>query len=158
MRIAVREFKHVPGENDAEYIKLLKKALDRQKQITAKAVAKIKQLSAQPKLFGISEQLPCGDTISRQDAIDLAYWHGEKHTSDNPYPNGVEAVDVSDLEKIPSVQPARKQGKWIWNDHYGVYRCEKCGQVAPQEDQYGCYMGRSRFCPNCGADMSEEEK
>lgn len=63
---------------------------------------------------------------------------------------------LNSVETMPHVEPARKQGKWIWNDHYGVYRCEKCGQVAPQEDQYGCYMGCSRFCPNCGADMRKE--
>lgn len=50
MSLQVNEFKYVPGENDAEYICLLKKALERQKQITAKAVAKIKELSKEQKI------------------------------------------------------------------------------------------------------------
>ena len=45
MSIQVSEFRHIPGKNDAEYIKLLKEALERQKQITSKAIAKIKELS-----------------------------------------------------------------------------------------------------------------
>ena len=45
MSVRVNDFKYIPGKNDAEYIKLLKEALERQKQITNKAIAKIKELS-----------------------------------------------------------------------------------------------------------------
>ena len=41
MSIQVREFKHIPGENDAEYIKLLKRHIDQQNAIIRKAVAKL---------------------------------------------------------------------------------------------------------------------
>ena len=40
----VNVFKHVPGVNDAEYIKLLEQALERQKAITSKAIAKCKEM------------------------------------------------------------------------------------------------------------------
>ena len=42
MSIQVREFKHIPGENDAEYIQLLKRHIDQQNAIIRKAVAKLK--------------------------------------------------------------------------------------------------------------------
>ena len=42
MSIQVRDFKHIPGENDAEYIKLLQKHIDGQNVIIHKAVAKLK--------------------------------------------------------------------------------------------------------------------
>lgn len=45
--IEVKEFKHIPGKNDAEYIKLLKEHNENWKQIATDAVAKIKKLSAQ---------------------------------------------------------------------------------------------------------------
>lgn len=45
MSIQVSEFQHIPGKNDAEYIKLLKESLERQKQITNKAIAKILELN-----------------------------------------------------------------------------------------------------------------
>lgn len=43
------------------------------------------------------------DLISKEEAISLAYWHGERCTSNNPYPEGVYAVDVDDLEKLSEV-------------------------------------------------------
>ena len=42
MSIQVSDFKHIPGENDAEYIHLLKRQIDRQDAIIRKAVAKLK--------------------------------------------------------------------------------------------------------------------
>jgi hypothetical protein len=44
--ITVEEFKHIPGVNDAEYIKLLKEQDEINKNIIRQAVAKIKRLSA----------------------------------------------------------------------------------------------------------------
>lgn len=41
MSIQVRDFKHIPGENDAEYIKLLQENIDRQDAIIRKAIAKL---------------------------------------------------------------------------------------------------------------------
>ena len=45
MSIQVQDFKYCPGVNDSAYIQLLENALDRQRKITNKAVAKIKELS-----------------------------------------------------------------------------------------------------------------
>lgn len=39
----VNNFKHIPGKNDAEYIELLKDALERKKIIISKAIAKLKE-------------------------------------------------------------------------------------------------------------------
>jgi hypothetical protein len=47
--IAVKEFKHIPGVNDAEYIKKLEELREIDKGIIGTAVAKIKRLSAQLK-------------------------------------------------------------------------------------------------------------
>ena len=48
MGIMVEEFKYVRGVNDSEYIELLKNAYERQKYITSKAIAKLKE---QPKII-----------------------------------------------------------------------------------------------------------
>lgn len=45
--IIVKEFKYIPGVNDAEYIKKLEELHEIDKGIINKAVAKIKMLSAQ---------------------------------------------------------------------------------------------------------------
>lgn len=47
--ITVKEFKHIPDVNDAEYIKKLEELHEIDKGIISKAVAKIKMLSAQPE-------------------------------------------------------------------------------------------------------------
>lgn len=60
MSIQVNEFRYVQGENDAEYIKLLKEALDRQKKVTGKAIAKIKELSRR-------DWIPCKDCLPSED-------------------------------------------------------------------------------------------
>lgn len=39
----VNEFVYIPGENEVEYIALLKEALRRQRTITNKAIAKLKE-------------------------------------------------------------------------------------------------------------------
>lgn len=60
MSIQVNEFRYVQGENDAEYIKLLKEALDRQKKVTGKAIAKIKELSRR-------DWISCKDRLPTED-------------------------------------------------------------------------------------------
>ena len=81
--ISVVDFKHIPGKNDLEYIKLLKKALHRQIILTNKAVAKIKALSpAQPERktgrwemkpdpYGFFDEIPvcseCGCTTKMRE-------------------------------------------------------------------------------------------
>lgn len=60
MSIQVNEFRYVQGKNDAEYIKLLKEALDRQKKVTGKAIAKIKELSRR-------DWISCKDRLPTED-------------------------------------------------------------------------------------------
>ncbi len=48
------------------------------------------------------------DNISRQAAIDLAEWFGERATYDNPMPQGIHAVPVDEIENLPSAEP-----QWI---------------------------------------------
>lgn len=60
-----------------------------------------------------------------------------------------------DLDKVPSVTPERKTGKW--ERHYcedgnpDGWRCDNC------DEWY--YFGQTlpNFCPNCGADMRGEQ-
>lgn len=50
----------------------------------------------------------------------------------------------------PSAEPGRKKGKWIEINRTSSFiwlRCSECG--------YGA-NGRTNFCPNCGADMSND--
>ena len=64
--ITVKEFKHIPGVNDAEYIKKLEELHEIDKGIISKAVAKIKMLSAQP-------ERPTGEWIQKPRYEDDEY-------------------------------------------------------------------------------------
>lgn len=57
-------------------------------------------------------------------------------------------------EQLPSAQPERKTGRWIYdNEAYpygnpcGHYDCDQCGESVPH---------KTNFCPNCGAKMEVE--
>lgn len=87
MSVQVSEFRHIPGKNDAEYIKLLKEAvllkeaLERQKQITSKAIAKIKELSKSEIPNG---WISCDERLPKEDVevlITYRYKKGEGDTS-----------------------------------------------------------------------------
>lgn len=54
--ITVKEFRHVAGLNDAEYIKLLEIRLENQKRITSAAIDKIK---AQAREIEVLKDILC---------------------------------------------------------------------------------------------------
>lgn len=65
---------------------------------------------------------------------------------------------VKAIKALPSAQPERKKGKWIWwyeeefTEHATEYtphcKCSECGrECAPS------VATSSSFCRNCGADM-----
>lgn len=66
------------------------------------------------------------------------------------------------LESLPSAQPERKKGKWIFGD--GTCKCSRCGESPLQfveasgydwvlvDEDYPMF-----FCPYCGADMRGAE-
>lgn len=72
MSIQVKEFKWEKGKNDLEYIKLLESALKRQKQITAKALGRIKQLTREKQNRKLL--MPC----------DLCIWSPPSSTDNKP--------------------------------------------------------------------------
>lgn len=60
------------------------------------------------------------------------------------------------IRAIPAAAaPERKRGKWQFVDHYGErYRvCSVCS--VERLDDFSTGMN---YCPNCGADMKEEEE
>ena len=93
------------------------------------------------------EQQPCEDAISRE-AVDeyitnllSGYLYDEERTR------------LEDLTtyiwELPSVQPTRPAGRWerLVEDYN---KCSKCGEMGKL---YRIY----KYCPNCGARMTESE-
>ena len=115
------------------------------------------------------------DLISRQEAIDAVKKNtfrltfAEEQNCEGHLAWSANAVysDVIEgaLLELPSAQPERKRGKWIIKDNprTGWYRvtCSECGEdvtsTAPCIGFYPNAKVTFGYCPNCGADMREED-
>ena len=86
------------------------------------------------------------DLISRQAAINALGEEPEVWTGadDEVAARGQWRIDKAAIEAAPT---AEKRGKWI--SHEGYEECSQCGKFTV------CY---SKFCPNCGARMTEDNK
>ena len=80
--------------------------------------------------------------ISRQDVYDLIDNWGEPMMS--------RRVFRCDIEDLPSAQPERKKGKWIYDGD--CYICNQCKSAF----NWWADSQTSNYCPNCGADMRGE--
>ncbi len=93
------------------------------------------------------EQEPCEDAVSRQAVHDGMIKYGF-HASDMTITEFVEDV-------LPPVTPIRKKGKWIKTgqsfidpNKFLCYSCSECGSDSGKV--------KTKFCPNCGAEMKNE--
>ena len=94
------------------------------------------------------------DLIDRQAAIDAlvtprvhdvydSYWNGR---------NKQHQEDIDAINALPSAQPERKKGKWIFiREEEGgnaLYSCSVCGK-----GEVHVPIVQVSYCWNCGADM-----
>lgn len=103
------------------------------------------------------------DLISRKAAIDAIDAVFPVDPMKSEYAQGIAlgaALAKTYVEQLPSAQPERKKGHWveIGDEPYDEWECDMCGFVI---DGSGCidpeeYRDVYKFCPNCGADMREE--
>ena len=88
--------------------------------------------------------------IEREALYEKAYWHGEHPDVDNPFPDGVDAIDIKDVDAIPSadVAPVR-HGRWeiVVGSNGKEYMVCTCCRVS--QDLTGVFT----YCPNCGCRM-----
>lgn len=102
------------------------------------------------------------DLISRQAAIDaLADMHCK--SDEDGYVWIIRSDAWARIDALPSAQPERKKGKWIYcEDEYGIdgYHCDKCGFFVPWDytHKFIDFIKDYHFCPNCGADMRPTER
>ena len=89
--------------------------------------------------------------IDADALVEKAYWHGEHPDVGNPFAEGVDAVDVSDIDNAPTIEaePLR-HGRWERTSD-GAARCTACKRKM-NPSQYGY-----AFCGLCGAKMDLEE-
>ena len=113
-----------------------------------------------PKNAQNSEDRTTGDLISRaavlEELADL-YWTEERFLTFKD----VDGV-FDRIKALPSAQPERMRGKWIYGeDEYGIdgYHCNQCGFFVLWDyaHKFINYIEDYHFCPNCGADMKGED-
>ena len=89
--------------------------------------------------------------IDREALYEKAYWHGGHPDVGNPFPDGVDAIDIKDVDAIPAadVAPVR-HGRW----ENGNPICPVCGgdKFKDLDADIWCDW-QPDFCPNCGAKM-----
>lgn len=100
------------------------------------------------------------ELISREAALETLahnqFVYGENFTGDDPIDKHTVAIIANDIEciaKLPTIEE-RKTGKWVGR---GDYKCSICGEMALGYPYWECELKRSRYCPNCGADMRGEK-
>lgn len=91
--------------------------------------------------------------IEREALYEKAYWHGEHPDVGNPFPDGVDAIDIKDVDAIPAADVVQVvHGRWLCGDYYDI------GDVCSECDWDSQMTHPSyRYCPNCGARMDEVE-
>ena len=85
--------------------------------------------------------------IEREALYEKAYWHGEHPDVSNPFPDGVDAIDIKDVDAIPAADAAPvRHGRWLCvdTDTEQFFLCNRCKKKEYWESDY---------CPSCGAKM-----
>ena len=97
-----------------------------------------------------------GDAISRQAVLDLmrglTRWC--VRSEDGKWNNvGLFYDDVMfGIDRLPSVTPQQRTGRWIKQNYGWNWQCSECGFVTPPSAKE-----IFTFCPNCGCKMEVEE-
>ena len=85
--------------------------------------------------------------IDREVLYEKAYWHGEHPDVGNPFPDGVDAIDIKDVDAIPAADVAPVvHGQWIYDKKAQRPYCSVCKGYF-----YGATNSPMSYCPNCGA-------
>ena len=111
------------------------------------AIKALEQTELNPSYNSVKTELDC---VSREAVQDLIakllsdYLHDEDREK-------IENVNAG-IGELPSVQPQRKCGKWIFREDMGhQYCCSECGCPKPFVNDY--YYKKIIGCPYCLADM-----
>ena len=165
-RISDSQFDGIHGDERREALSMAERALEQNLGNNGSICTKT----------GVNdEDRTTDDSISRKMAIDAvkSYWRNEvdripkKSTDFDVITQICDSILTHNanickaIDTLPSVQPERKKGKWIWwyeesfTEHATEYtphcKCSECGsECAPSVATY------SNFCRNCGAYMGDE--
>ena len=58
--------------------------------------------------------------------------------------------------RLPSAEPERKIGKWVYDGIRGRFPACKCSICGHYENADWALLQGANYCPNCGAEMKGE--
>lgn len=91
------------------------------------------------------------DLIDRQEAIDALQ---NNRFPGAPYVDAGISIAIGVICDLPSAQPERKTGTWIYKNDLKQHFCSECGYPSlTHDDTYIYGMDLPNFCEDCGADM-----
>ena len=93
------------------------------------------------------------DLISRQDAISALT--SRIKTCKGIYGDigGAVSGAMKLIEALPSAEPERKKGEWIYDGKRGRFPACKCSICGHYENADWAMLQGANYCPNCGAEM-----
>lgn len=100
------------------------------------------------------------DTISKQEAI--AAIEAEKTRRGDYLTSSYVGYEIAEkvVAKLPPAEPRRMRGRWVGADTQCGIACSVCGVAVDDFCHSADYIDldyNPDFCPNCGADMREEQ-
>ncbi|MBQ1569742.1 MAG: hypothetical protein IIZ78_01360 [Clostridiales bacterium] len=127
-------------DKDSEIVKATQKSLD----------MAIKALEHPEK--NVVAVVPCGDCISREQALKELKESAEYHANDSRE-EALLRRDRDIIRALPSVTPQEpKTGHWI-PSHIPESILDECSECG-----FSCGAFTFNYCPNCGAKMESEDK
>ena len=62
-------------------------------------------------------------------------------------------IDRQTILELPSTEPERKKGEWVYDGIRGRFPACKCSICGHYENADWAILQGANFCPHCGADM-----
>ena len=97
------------------------------------------------------EQEPCDDAISRQAVLNILDDVVKDYIKENDF-DKAQGVAWVKVQKLPSVTPKPKTGRWIRTTdkaEHLVWECDKCSW----QQRFN-----TNYCPNCGCAMKGDKR
>lgn len=90
------------------------------------------------------------DVLDMLNQIDISVYDGDGFQKEEW---------VAFAKNLPSVEPERPHGYWIWNKRTGDYECSECGCNPVYEGRTPdvSEIDKYKYCRWCGAKMEAEK-